>query len=349
MSGTGTGTGAETSAAARLRRLFHDSGRALARHPWVGPLAALLLVYVLFAMLSPETFGRSQNLVTMARQTVVVGIAASGMTLIIILGGIDLSVGSTVALTTVVVASLLKSGAGPLAAALGGASVAAAAGLANGTLITGLGIKPFIVTLGAMSMLRGAAKGLSSEQKIDADAKGLDSLLAVLPQDRAFLLLPPGVWIMIAVALLTGGLLHYTRLGRHIFAIGSSEATARLCGIGVKRVKIIVYTLSAALAGLAGVMEFSTLTVGDPTDSIGLELEVIAAVVIGGASLSGGEGSVLGSLIGALLMTVIKTGCTYVGLPNWVQELVTGTIIIVAVALDRLRAARGRSAGEPVG
>jgi ribose transport system permease protein len=123
-------------------------------------------------------------------------------------------------------------------------------------------------------------------------------------------------------------------------AIGSNEPTAVLAGVAVKRVKVFVYAFAAALAGVAGVLEFSTLTVGDPTDSIGLELEVIASVVIGGASLSGGEGSVFGSLIGACLMTVIKTGCTHMGLPNWVQELVTGTIIIVAVMLDRLRTRR---------
>lgn len=324
----------------KVRMRVAEATRFAARHPWIGPLIALAAVYLLFSILSPETFGRTQNLVTMARQTVVVGIAAAGMTLIIILGGIDLSVGSLVALTTVVIASLLKSGSAPLAAVLLGIAVAAASGVLSGLFITGLGIRPFIVTLGAMSMLRGAAKGIAKEQKIDADARGLDSLLAVLPPDRSFLIFPPGVWILLAVALLTAGLLHFTRLGRHIFAIGSSEPTARLCGVAVGRVKVTVYALSAALAGLAGVMEFSTLTVGDPTDSIGLELEVIAAVVIGGASLSGGEGSVLGSLLGAFLMTVIKTGCTHIGLPNWVQELVTGAIIVLAVSLDRLRAER---------
>jgi ribose transport system permease protein len=310
------------------------------RPPWVGPLAALLAVYAIFMVLSPSTFGRTQNLVTMARQTVVVGIAASGMTLVIIAGGIDLSVGSMVALTTVLVASILKSGSGPAAAAALAVLATAALGTATGLLVASLKIRPFIVTLGAMTILRGAAKGLAREQKIDVDPRGLDTLLAALPPDRAFLLFPPGVWAMLAVTLLTAGLLNYTRIGLHIFAIGSNEPTAVLAGVAVKRVKVFVYAFAAALAGVAGVLEFSTLTVGDPTDSIGLELEVIASVVIGGASLSGGEGSVFGSLIGACLMTVIKTGCTHMGLPNWVQELVTGTIIIVAVMLDRLRTRR---------
>jgi ribose transport system permease protein len=309
-------------------------------HPWAGPVLALVVVYLLFMALSPETFGRSINLVTMARQTTVVGIAAAGMTLVIMLGGIDLSVGSMVALTTVVIATLLKAGSGPLVAALGGMAVAACAGLANGMAITGLGITPFIVTLGTMSILRGAAKGLAREQKIDADARGLDSLVAVLPPSREWMIVPPGVWIMVAVALVVAAILHFTRLGRHIVAIGSNERTAHLCGVPVGRVKRIVYTLAALLAGIAGVIEFGTLTVGDPTDAIGLELEVIAAVVIGGGSLSGGEGSVLGAIAGACLMTVIKTGCTHLGVPNWVQELMTGAIILVAVAVDRLRSRR---------
>jgi ribose transport system permease protein len=307
------------------------------RQSWVGPFAALLFVYLLFAALRPETFARPINLVTMARQTVVVGIATAGMTMVIVSGGIDLSVGSSVALTTVVIARMLNAGAGPLTAALAGVAVAAAAGFLVGSAISFLRVTPFVVTLGAMTILRGAAKGIANEQKIDANARGLDSLLGVVPDDRSWMLFPPGVWALGLVALFAVLLLRYARFGRHVFAIGSNERTARLCGVPVERVKIGVYTLSAALAGLAGIMEFATLTVGDPTDSVGLELEVIAAAVIGGASLLGGEGSILGSVVGAFLMTVIKTGSTHLGLPNWVEEVVTGIIIVVAVTLDRLR------------
>jgi ribose transport system permease protein len=307
--------------------------KQLLRKPWFGPLIALVCVYALFAVLRPETFARSANLITMARQTVVVAIAAVGMTLVIVHGGIDLSVGSGVALATVVIAQLLKTGHGPLAASLGGIAAIGAAGLLTGALVTRLKIAPFIVTLGSMSVLRGAAKGLANEQKIDVDPHGLDALLA--PPDGG--LFPPGVWIAIALAAVAAGVLRATPFGRHVFAVGSNEATARLCGVEVERVRVIVYTTAGLLAGLAGVMEFATLTVGDPTDSIGLELEVIAAVVIGGASLSGGEGTVLGSMIGALLMTVIRTGGTHMGMPNWIQEIATGVIILAAVALDRLR------------
>ncbi|MCA9556629.1 MAG: ABC transporter permease, partial [Myxococcales bacterium] len=273
----------------------------------------------------------------MVRQTVVVAIAAVGMTLVMVQGGIDLSVGSVVALTTVAVARMLRADVGPVEAALVGMAVGTACGLVNGALVAGLKITPFIVTLGTMSLLRGAAKSLSDEQKIDADPKGLDELMAALSDDWSFLLVPPGIWVALVVAILAVGVLGYTRLGRHMVALGSNAQTAKLCGVREVRVTLIVYALAGALAGLAGVMEFATLTVGDPTDSIGLELEVIAAVVIGGGSLSGGQGSIAGTLIGALLMTVIKAGSTHMGLANWVQEMVTGAIIVVAVYLDRLR------------
>jgi ribose transport system permease protein len=310
--------------------------KALARRPWFGPLVALVVVYVAFVLLRPETFASAANLVTMARQTVVVAIAAVGATLVIIHGGIDLSVGSGVALATVVIASLLRAGHGPLASCLAGVLVLGACGVATGAFVTKLRIAPFIVTLGSMSILRGAAKGLANEQKIDVDPQGLDALLAP-PAHGVF---PPGVWVAVAIAALFAAVLRYTRFGRHVFAVGSNEATARLCGIEVGRVKVMVYAIAGLLAGVAGVMEFSTLTVGDPTDSIGLELEVIAACVIGGASLSGGEGTIAGTMVGALLMTVIRTGGTHLGLPNWVQEIVTGAIILAAVAIDRARKKR---------
>jgi ribose transport system permease protein len=231
----------------------------------------------------------------------------------------------------------LRQDIGPAQAALIGIVFGTLCGALNGVLVAGLRITPFIVTLGTMSILRGVAKGVADEQKIDADPHGLDELMAVLPDELSWLLLSPGVWITLLIAILAAVLLHYTRLGRHIVAIGSNQHTARLCGVPVARVTVITYALAGLLGGLAGVMEFSRLTVGDPTDSIGLELEVIAAVVIGGGSLSGGQGSIAGTLLGALLMTVIKTGCTHVGVPNWVQEILTGIIIVVAVALDGWR------------
>jgi len=307
---------------------------------WLNRLAPLLglgLVYGLFVAIGPESFSSARNIETIARQTAITGIAALGMTLVIISGGIDLSVGSIIALGTVVVALFLQLGLDPLLAALGGISACALCGLVNGLIITRIRVVPFIVTLGTLLMVRGLAKGLADEQKIDAPLTWLNELLAALGPDDRWMLVPPGVWIMILLAVAVACLLRYTRLGRHTVAVGSNEQTAHLCGVAVNRVKLAVYTLSAGFAGLAGLMQFSRLTVGDPTVAVGAELDVIAAVVIGGGSLSGGEGSVLGSLVGALIMTVIRSGCSQMGLPNWVQEMVTGLIIVLAVALDRLR------------
>jgi ribose transport system permease protein len=307
----------------------------------LSPVLALVAVFELFVLIAPSSFATVRNIEMIARQTAIVGVAALGMTLVIISGGIDLSVGSVVALSTVVIAWLLEyAGAGPLTASLGGVAAAAFFGLVSGVLITRLRVVPFIVTLGMMLVVRGAAKGIGREQKIDVDPvrlKWLDDLLASVPPERSWMLLPPGVWMMILLAVAMAALLRYSRLGRHTFAIGSNEQTARLCGVAVERVKVLVYTLCGVFAGLAGLMQFSRLTVGDPTVAVGLELNVIAAVVIGGGSLSGGEGSILGTLVGALIMTVIASGCTQMGLPNWVQEIVTGAIIVIAVALDRLR------------
>ena len=132
-------------------------------------------------------------------------------------------------------------------------------------------------------------------------------------------------------------LLKYTVFGRHVFAVGSNEATARLCGIRTDRVKMLIYAIAGLFCGLSGVMEFSRLTVGDPTVAVGLELDIIAAVVIGGGSLSGGEGSILGTMVGVLIMSLLRNGCTMMGWPNYIQEIIIGAIIIVAVTLDRLR------------
>ena len=307
----------------------------------LGAAAGLLAVFVLFTALLAATrglgFADPDNLETILRQTTIVALAALGATIVIVSGGIDLSVGAVIALATVVVAALLHAGAPPALAALGGVAAGVACGAVNGVLVTRLRVVPFIVTLGTMLLIRGAAKGLAHDQKIDAPASWLSELLARVPAGRAWQLFPAGVWLLFLLAFAVGALLLYTRLGRHIFAVGSNEQAARLCGISVGRVKLAVYLLGGFFAGVAGLMQFSRLTVGDPTGASGLELNVIAAVVIGGGSLSGGEGSVLGCLIGALIMQVLQSGCSQMGWPNWVQEIVTGAIIVLAVALDRFR------------
>lgn len=311
----------------------------------LGPLAGLVVIFTLFAVIGPESFSSSSNLETIARQTAIVGSAALGMTLIIIAGGIDLSVGSIIAFVTVIIAWLLQAGVDPLLAALGGVVMGTVCGYINGMLITRLRVVPFIVTMGTLLVVRGAAKGFAHEQKIDAPLTWLKELLAALPPGEGWRIVPWGVWLTILLAFIVAGILMYTRLGRHVIAVGSNEQTARLCGVPVDRVKVIVYALGGLFGGVAGVLQFSRLTVGDPTVATGVELDVIAAVVIGGGSLSGGEGSIAGSIVGALIMTVIRSGCAQLGLPNWVQEMVTGGIIVVAVALDRWRQRRRAAAG----
>ena len=307
-----------------------------------GPLIGLAFVFALFSALSWDRFPRAANLELMLLQTAVVITAALGMTMVIIAGGIDLSVGSTVALCSVVVALLLRAGYSPLAAAAAGVACGAAAGLVSGTLITVLRLQPFIVTLGLLAALRGLAVGISGKGVVTTPATWLNDLLAVPGPDRRWMVLAPGLWVTLLLALGVAGVLRYTRFGRHVFAVGSNEQTARLCGVHVGRTKVAVYVAASALAGFAGVLQYAYVTIGDPTTAPGMELDVIAAVVIGGASLSGGVGTVTGTVLGALLMTVVANGCTKLGLENWVQQVVTGGIIVAAAALDRLRH-RGRA------
>jgi ribose/xylose/arabinose/galactoside ABC-type transport system permease subunit len=302
-----------------------------------GPAIGLVFALTLFASLRFSTFVTVDNFAIMLQQTAVIGAAAIGMTVIIVSGGIDLAVGSTVALVTIVVALLLKQHWGPTAAALGGIAAGGGCGLLTGTLVTRLRLMPFIVTLGLMGALRGAAKGLANEQPIYPDETWLNQLMQLGVHGT----LPLGVWLAVVLAVLVALMLRYTRFGRHVFAIGSNEQTARLCGVPIERQKILIYVVGGLFGGVAGVLQFAYLTGGDPTTAVGLELNVIAAVVIGGASLNGGQGTVLGSMIGALIMSVVANGCTKVGLANWVQEIVTGGIIVAAVLLDQLRR-RGR-------
>lgn len=335
---------------------------------WVNTLGrflALVLVFAFFAVfVEGGKFYTPRNLENIARQSAVYATAAVGMTLIIIAGGIDLSVGSVIALTVVVMAWVLDRpyefvGADgaiqagdlidhwprllPMIALAVGLATALVAGLFNGFLIVGLRLVPFIVTLGTMGIIRGIAKGIAHEKDIyppkDTWLVGImDPTLTSRDAARSWMLLPPGIWLLIVSAVLAALLLRYTRLGRHIFAIGSNENTARLCGVPVERTKIMVYMLAGLFGGLAGILQFSFISgIGQPTTAIAYELFVIAAVVIGGGSLLGGEGSILGSLIGALIITILYMGGQQMGWPKWVQETVIGGIIIAAVALDRIR------------
>jgi ribose transport system permease protein len=302
----------------------------------LGPFVGLFIVVAIFSIIAPDRFLSAYNLKTVATQTVIVALGAMGMTFVIVSGGIDLSVGSSIALVTVVVARLLQQGTPPWIAAAAGALAGALVGGVNGVLVTALRIVPFIVTLGMLGVVRGLAKWIAREQKIDAPETWLTSIMQKNP-DAAWLLVSPGVWLMAGLGIFMGLVLKRTVLGTHAYAIGSNEATARLCGIPIARTKIALYALSGLLTGLAGVMQFSRLTVGDPTAAIGLELDIIAAVVIGGGSLAGGEGTIAGSVIGAFVMAFLSNGCNLAGVPNYMQEIIIGAIIIAAVAVDRVR------------
>ena len=345
-------------------RARHASGRAFWRAAWfntLGRFLALVLVFAFFAVqIDNGAFYTPRNLENIGRQSTVYAIAALGATLVIISGGIDLSVGAIIALAVVTVAWVLSlstpNAAGdavylidayprtlPLAALAAGMLVTTLAGLCNGLLIVGLRIVPFIVTLGTMGIFRGLSKGIARERDIYPPRETwlsslMDPTLTSSNVARKWTLLPPGIWILLVAALLAALALRYTRFGRHVVAAGSNPETARLCGVPVGRTKVMVYALAGFFAGLAGLMQFSFIAgIGQPTTGVSYELFVIAAVVIGGGSLMGGEGSILGSVIGALLITILYMGGQQMGWPKWVQEMVIGAIIIAAVAVDQIR------------
>lgn len=337
-----------------LRSILRSGAGALS--PLIGVALVMgffvILDYVkqtLYGIPVPPVLTRLQ-FQTILVQMIIFGTAALGMTLIIASGGIDLSVGSAVALCSVVAALILKrtgndamSTAFILAAAIGGSVlVGGLCGLYNGLLVTGLRLPAFIATLGTMGFYRGVAKWISDSQPVTAPTYGIESWVRPSP-GQDWMLLAPGAWMLLGLALVVAMLLRLSLLGRYALAIGSNEATARLCGVRVERMKVLIYVVAGLLTGLAGLLQFARLTQGDPTVAIGLELDVIAAVVIGGGSLAGGQGSLLGTLAGAFMMAYLRNRCTREGWPNFVQDMIVGHIIILAVALDLWRS-RARQA-----
>jgi ribose transport system permease protein len=308
----------------------------------VGPFVGLLLVVVFFAVASgaPERYLSVANLRVVLAQTVIVAIGAVGMTLVIVGGGIDLSVGSAIALTGVSCALLVRDGAGAPLAVCASILLGGLVGLVNGLVITRLRVVPFIATLGMLGVARGTAKWLANQTTVNPPPTWINELAVTFPP-QPWMLVAPGVWITLALALLMAFVLRRTVFGRRVFALGSSEAAARACGISTSRLKLAIYGVSGLFFGLAGVMQMSRLRQGDPTVAAGTELDVIAAVVIGGGSLNGGEGTILGSMVGALVMAFLRNGSQQMGWPSYVQEILIGVIIVVAVALDRWRHSRG--------
>jgi ribose transport system permease protein len=325
-----TVTEAEQVAVAGARRR-----QVLAR---LGPFLGLIAVIAVFALMtdSPSQYLSVRNFRIVVAQTVIVALGAIGMTMIIVSGGIDLSVGSAIALTGVVTALGLRDGMTPLLALLLGVAAGGVIGLVNGLAITRLKVIPFIATLGMLGVARGVAKWVADQQTVNIPETWINELAVTFPRPE-WLIVAPGVWLTLILAVLAALVLRRTVFGRRVFAIGSNEAAARACGIPVDRMKIWIYGLAGLLFGLSGVMQMSRLRQGDPTVAIGTELDVIAAVVIGGGSLNGGVGTILGSMIGASIMAVLRNGSQQMGWPNYIQEIIIGAIIVAAVAVDRVR------------
>lgn len=336
MSNTGRTAEATELEARSFRRTIEMVWSILA--PFVG-LSVVVVIFLIYqALESPDLpFLSSYRMTLIAKQTTIVGMGALGMTVIIISGGIDLSAGSLLALTSVVLAVSLKAGYNPMLCVVLVLAAGTFCGLINGLLITGMRLVPFIVTLGTMLAFRGAAEIISDNKKVAVyDAPDWLSTLLKPPPPGSYQLVCTGVWIVLALALIVAIALRWSVFGRYVFALGSSEPTARLCGIHVPMVKLAVYSLGGLFMAVAGIFSFNNLgRQGSPTTGVGLELEIIAAVVIGGGSLNGGRGSVLGSLLGALTMTTLDSGCSYAGVSNAIQKVLVGAIIVLAVAVDQ--------------
>jgi ribose transport system permease protein len=336
-----------------------------------GPLLGLLLIALTFTLLIGLKGGLAQffsleNLQVLVHSSTVIAVLSLAMLLIIISGGIDLSVGSVVALTTVVAMqayrfTLLGPASVPLLRDLGGgqwtgtgsivwASLAAvAAGLATGTLcglvnglvVTGLRVTPFVATLGMLSVARGLAVWLAESHPIAFPIGARPGWVDAMTEVHArYTLFSPGFWTMVALAVAVAVVLHRTVLGRYCYAVGSNEATARLCGVDVEKNKVCIYGLAGLLTGWAGVLAFTRVG-GDPTGSVGLELDVIAAVVIGGASLTGGQGTVTGTLLGVLILGILQNGVSMFSVPVEVKYILIGVIIVANTALSQWQRRRG--------
>ena len=303
----------------------------------LGLFVCLLALLASLSLLSPP-FHRFDNLMLIALETAAIGIVASGQTLVILTGGIDLSVGSVVGLSGVVAAALMKGGVGPIPplpsylAILCALALGAGIGLAHGLLITKRNFPAFIVTLASLSVLRGTSLVLTNASPIHMlpdDFKWIS--------DGVFLRIPVPAIMMLVIFLILGYVLRSTQLGRYAFAIGGNETAARLSGVPVDRYKVMMYVLSSLLAALSGIILIARLDGGIYTNGEGYELSSVAAVVIGGTSLNGGTGGLLGTLLGVLIMAVVRNGLVMFSIsPLW-HDLVDGGIILVAVLIDMER------------
>lgn len=299
------------------------------------PFGSLIMVIAILSLWQPDSFLTVDNFLNVLRRSSVYGIIAVGMTFVIISGGIDLSVGSLLALCGMFAAGTMiwLGGEEPPAGtmALGtvvGLLTGAVGGMVSGALITKLKLQPFIATLGAMSLYRGIALVMYDGQPINVSSYrylGEGVLLGI----------PISLILFLVVIAVAGAILHFTRFGRHIYAIGSNVEAAHHAGVRVDRSLVGVYTLGGLLTGLGAMIAMSRTVSAQPTAGVGAELDVIAAVVIGGASLSGGRGTITGTIVGTLLISFLRNGCTLVGISTNAQLIVIGVVIVFAVALDQ--------------
>jgi ribose/xylose/arabinose/galactoside ABC-type transport system permease subunit len=297
----------------------------------LGIVAAFFLILAVLVILSPNSFARPTNLINILKQASINGILATGMMFVIISGGIDLSVGSTVALAGVIAATYAHPGEYPLVVPIAlSMLVGLAAGIANGLIVAFGNIPPFIVTLGSMTIIRGLALIASNGQPVFNVTKAFENIAG------GFVLqyIPHLVIFFLSVTAISAFVLTRTVFGRRVYAVGGNEATAKVSGINVHAIKIGVYSISGFLAGLAGLLLASRIVSGNPTAGQSYELDAIAAAVIGGVSMTGGAGKWYGTVIGALIIAVIGNGLDILNVSSHFQLIIKGTIIIVAVLLD---------------
>ena len=298
------------------------------------PFLTLIVLFVLLSIASPN-FLTATNLSSVVRQTAVINIMALGMTVIIIAGGIDLAVGSILALAGLLGTMCMEHGLSMGVGVLVGIAVGAACGSANGLMTTALRINPFIVTLGTMGIFRGLALIISNGLPVHSIPKGFAFL-----GDGMLLHVPFVLWVLLVCAVAIHIVLEHTTLGRYAFSIGSNIDAAFYAGVPVQLITTAVYAIGGLLTGLAGMIEASRLMTGQPTGGQGYELTAIAAVVIGGGSLRGGEGGVVGTLVGAFIMGLLSNGSDLLGTNPYWQQVIIGGVIILAVSADELRKRR---------
>ena len=299
----------------------------------LGPLLALLLAVAFFATQSPR-FLTLGNFSLVAQQVTVVGVLAIGKTLVILTAGIDLSCGMLMALGGVVMTLLAgQSGMHPALAILAGVGTTTVAGLINGLLVTRITLPPFIVTLGTMNIAFALTQLVSRSQTVT----DLPPLMTALGNTVPLLgtRVAYGTLLLLALFALAWWLLRETAAGRHVYAVGNNREAARLAGINTNRVLLAVYTVAGALYGVASLLAVARTGVGDPQAGQTENLDTVTAVVLGGTSLFGGRGLILGSLVGALIVGVFRNGLTLMGVSSVYQILVTGVLVILAVATDQ--------------